>query len=229
MAEAPQDAPACPLCRMLALRRMLSMGVLVVVSIILLAVLARLVAAPLMERARAAAHSTRSLSNLKQICLGIQKYYSAHGNQEPADLEALVENGFLPEANVLVDPADKTPVLGRNGCRLSYEYPGALPSSVTDTPPDFIIVYSRKGVHPDARIVLHVDGVVSSFSEGELHKDGGGRGHSLKHQYDWLMEHHGTDFTDAQRAAFRKFYEVDAPSAGAAAPVAAAVKAQVGP
>jgi hypothetical protein len=167
-----------------------------------------------LERARAEAKKAASMGNLHNIGLGIGMYRADHERTFPPDMEALLD--YLTDPKVFVDPSDKAPqVRGAKGHPYSYEYPGALPD---DMPPTFIVACSRKGVYPDGRILLYVDGSVQFLSEEQLHQDDGGRGNSLKQQYDWLMEHHGADFTDAQKAAFAKFYEVEA---GATAPVAA--------
>ena len=52
MDQPTQDAPACPLCRMLSVRRMLNVRALVVVNLILLAVLAGLVVADVQRTRR---------------------------------------------------------------------------------------------------------------------------------------------------------------------------------
>ncbi len=166
--------------------------------------------------------------NLRQIGIAITMYRAEHDGQYPPSLEELVEDAYVPGPSVLVDAADANPQTpaGGQGHASSYEYAGPLPANA---PPSFIVAYSRKGIHPGAREVLYVDGAVSLVSEQDLHTDGGARGYSMPQQYDWLMALHGGEYTDEQKAAFRKFYEAGeaahvpaahAPGAPAPAPVA---------
>ena len=175
---------------------------------------------PALERARGEAKKMSGMSNMHQIGMAIMMYRDGHDYKHPPDLEALVDGGYLTDPTVFVDPADKNPqVRGKKGYRYSYEYPGPLPMGLE---PSFILLASRKGVYPNGRNVVYADLSVQFVSEEDLHTDGGGRGYSLKQQYDWLMEDHGSEFTDEQKAAFRKFYEVEGTPAAvpAAAPAA---------
>lgn len=160
---------------------------------------------PALSRARMAARKAVGMSNLHNIGLGLMLYANAHGRY-PAGLEELVDEGCIDDPEVLVDPSDDNPrPIGEQGYLCSYEYPGALP---TDLPPPFIIAYTRQGVHPGGRSVLYVDGAVSFVSEAELRRPDGGRGMSLAECYQWLVDNGGGELTDAQKAQFRRFYEV---------------------
>jgi hypothetical protein len=172
---------------------------------------------PALAKARDQAQKASGMNNMHQIGIAIAMYRAEHADQFPPDLEALVESAFLDDPKLFVDPADKDPqVRGKKGYRYSYEYAGPLPK---DVPPNFIVLYSRKGVDTGGRNALYVDGAVEFLPEAALHQEGGGQGLSLKQQYDWLMDKHGSEFTDEQKTAFRKFYEVEAaPAAAPAAP-----------
>ncbi len=174
---------------------------------------------PAIVRARRQAQSSSSRNNLHQIGLGLAMYAAENNGNLPPNLQVLVEDGYVVSPNVFIDPADGDPqVRGTKGYKYSYDFVGPLPA---DMPSSFIVAYSRQGVQPGGRNVLYVDGAVQFLSEEALHTDGGGRGYSLQQQYQWLMESHGSEYTDEQKAAFRKFYEVGQPAQTSSAPAAA--------
>ena len=108
---------------------------------------------------------------------------------------------------VFVDPGDKQPVrAGKRGLNYSYEYAGALPAG---TSRDVIICYSRKGLYPDERLVLRADGSVAAVSEKDLHDAKGGARTSLAAGYALAVAAFQCAVSDEQRAALKKFYEIE--------------------
>jgi hypothetical protein len=150
-----------------------------------------------------------SESNLHNIGLTIIIYRAAHENQFPADLETLLTEGLFKEneVGVFVDPGDKQPArAGKRGLNYSYEYAGALPAA---TSRDVIICYSRKGLYPDERLVLRADGSVAAVSEKDLHDPKGGARTSLAAGYALAVAAFQGAVSDEQRAALKKFYEIE--------------------
>jgi hypothetical protein len=132
-------------------------------------------------------------------------YQNTNNGEYPPNLAALVENGYLDDTEVLVDPSDDSPrPVGESGLVSSYEYPGYLPRNMEA---GSVILYSRKGVYRDGRVVLYVDGMVQFLPEEELLSPGGGRIGSLPEQYDRIVERNSDDLTAEQDAALRAFYE----------------------
>jgi hypothetical protein len=145
-------------------------------------------------------------ADLHSIGLGIAMWRKDHDGAYPTDLEALLNDGYLPTEAVFADPLDPKPVQrGKKGFLYSYEYVGAIPG---EQPENLIIAYSRQGVHADGRIVLYVDGAVEFVSETHLRQPGGSRGMSLVECYKSIVDRQGQQIGDDLKARLRAFYEV---------------------
>ena len=106
-----------------------------------------------------------------------------------------------------VDLSDDAPVKrGERGYRYSYEYLGPI---ARDLPYGAILCYSRKGICPDGRNVLHVDGAVQWATEAELHSPAGSSRTSLHASYREIIEKLGDRLTDKQKARLKEFYEIE--------------------
>ena len=76
-------------------------------------------------------------------------------------------------------------------------------------PPQTIVVYTRKGLYPDGRNVLCVDGAVLWVTEAALHAPAGGDLRtSLRASYDAVIAAAGGTLTEAQKAKLKEFYEI---------------------
>jgi hypothetical protein len=148
-----------------------------------------------------------SLSRLhNSVSLAIAICRTDNDGALPPDLAVLVQHGYLEDPSALLDPADDDPQpIPGSGFRSSYEYVGVeLPSDLLAS---CIIAYSRRGVHPDGRAVLYVDGEVDFVTEEELQRPGGLRGMSMPEQCAWIEDRYGVEVTAEERTRLRKFYD----------------------
>jgi hypothetical protein len=102
-----------------------------------------------------------------------------------------------------MDPAPEP--IGDGRYRSSYRYVGSLPREV---PPDTILAYSRRGVHPQGRNILYADMSVMWVSEWGLNQPGGPPRNSLRASYDGVVAAYGDALTPEIDARLRKFYEI---------------------
>ena len=162
--------------------------------------------------ARAQAKRSASQSNLHQIGLAIYMWQAEHGEAGPPDLLAVVASDYIDDpAKVLVDPNDQNPrPIGSAGLKTSYEYVGSVPAKAS---PEVIIAYTRKGVWPEGRNVLFVDGAVAFMTEAQLQGRAPARS-TLQQSYDAVVAAYGSGLTPADKARLQKFYEVKAPTTG---------------
>jgi len=152
------------------------------------------------------ARKAKSTSNLHNIGLGIMMHCNAHQEQYPPNLAVLFDEGYIEDETVLIDPADVEPEVDEATGRLSsYRYVGEVPSRV---PPNFILCYTRKGIHEGSRVVLYADCAVVSVTEEDLHKSGAGRGMSLWDCYHWAADNWRGELVEKDDARLRKFFEV---------------------
>jgi hypothetical protein len=148
----------------------------------------------------------RSESNLRIIGLTLQMYADDHEGHYPPDLAALFDAGFLDDDKNLIDPADTDPQKDqKSGRPCSYVYAGTLPPKL---PPNFIVCYSRKGIHKGLRVVLYADGAVATVSEDDLHKPGAARGMSLWDCYRWAADNWPGELVYDNDARLQEFFEV---------------------
>jgi hypothetical protein len=143
---------------------------------------------------------------MHNIGLAIAMWRKDHDGAYPPDLEALLNDGYLPTEAVFADPLDPKPVQrGKEGFLYSYEYVGPMPG---EQPENLILAYSRQGAHADGRFVLYVDHVVEFVPEKDLHQPGGTRGMSLVECYKSIVDRQGQQIGDDLKARLRAFYEV---------------------
>jgi len=166
--------------------------------------LARMVM-PALARARGEAKKAVGSANLHNIALAMFMYQQDHNKEFPASLAELVDGGYINDLGILTDPSDPNPQPIAGGrFRSSYVIVGPLPA---DTPPETIIAYARKAVHPDGRNVLRRDGAVMWANEWQLQQRGDPR-MSLEASYDAVVAAYGDKLTPQDKARLRKFYEI---------------------
>ncbi len=154
---------------------------------------------------------SKSLSNLHEIGLAVYMWQADHDQAWPSDL-AVAATRYLPHPEeVLVDPQDEHPEpIGSSGLKTSYVFVGSMPATAS---PDAIIAYTRKGVWPDGRNVLYLDGSVEFVTEAKLHGETPGARTTLQQSYDAVVAAYGSKLTPQDKARLQKFYEVTAPAA----------------
>jgi len=161
---------------------------------------------PSLHRARSEARRAAGKSGLRNIFTGLALYLNDQDGAYPESLAELVDQGYLQGPGSLIDPSDPNPQPIAGGrYRTSYEYPGGLPRNV---PPGVISVYSRKGIHPDGRNLLSIDGAVLWATEWQLNQPGGDMRTSLRASYEAVVAAYGDALTPEIDARLRKFYEI---------------------
>jgi hypothetical protein len=105
---------------------------------------------PAMARAREQARRASSMSNLKQIGLGLLMYADDHDNKLPSDLTAITP--YLAGSQVLDSPRKP-----KNFTESSYIY---IPGQTTSTDPGNMVAYENPAFCQDEVSVLFLDGHV---------------------------------------------------------------------
>ncbi len=162
---------------------------------------------PAMSRARYEARKSSGQANLHNIGLGIRMYQNDYDGEYPPDLEELVRLGYVPSADILLDPADRTPDLTEEmQLEISYVYVGPLPRNVAH---NVIMGYSREGIYPGGRNVLFIYSAAEFAAEAALADPAGNVRTSLRVDYDAVVEAFGLDLTPERDAELRLFYEIE--------------------
>jgi prepilin-type processing-associated H-X9-DG protein len=118
---------------------------------------------PALVRARSTARRVACSSNLRQIGLGLTVYKTERGRW-PERLAALSPD-YLQGAAVFRCPTDPHPERTEGGVPMSYRYVGRLRPQLE---PEVILVFDKRGNHPDGRNVLFADTHVEFLSEPEF-------------------------------------------------------------
>ncbi len=157
-------------------------------------------------RARAQAQTAVGMANLRNLFTSMVLYRADHQQQFPPSLKALLDEGYLTDRDMLIDPADPAPQVDpQSGLPTSYLYAGEVPPNV---PGNFIIAYSRKGIYGDVRFVLYADGAVSEVSEADLQRSGAARGMSFWDCFRWAADHWRSEFVYEDEERLRRFFEI---------------------
>lgn len=126
-------------------------GYLMIAAIPIIAILASL-AVPAFNSIQKQALQIKSMSNAKQLVLGMRQYAADHEGNFPPSLEALYEEKILDDRRLLEEPSTQGKTTGEQ----AWEYRGAgLKDSGDGTA---IVLISRKADRRGERIVARLDG-----------------------------------------------------------------------
>jgi hypothetical protein len=166
------------------------------------------VLAPALARARTQARVTAGMANLRNIGLGLTLYAQDNGGAYPETLAQLLDLGYLATPSVLVDPTDPAPPLipgTQTPC--SYRYVGP---AMQYAPPNVIVCYTRPGLDPEGRYVLHRDATVMRATDSQLTGDWNPDSRtSLRESYEAFLFQATGELTVRQQTELREFYGIE--------------------
>lgn len=143
---------------------------------------------------------------LYQICEALYEYADGHGGWFPADLETLLQQGYLDSGRFFIGPlTGKLTARGEMWYLWrelhTFEYAGAMPDRL---PGSVIVACSPEGDFPfgGLRLVLRVHRAVDCVSEEELKGPGG----LLARSYEAVSRALGEKMTAQREAELRRFY-----------------------
>jgi len=130
-----------------------------VFALTLLAVVASLML-PVFMKTSQAGNQIKAVSNAKQIIIGMKMYAADHDGNYPPTLDALVEEGILPDQRIFeFPPAMNVPGQG-------WEYLGA--GHGDSSPGNLIVLRSKKADSSKKFIIARSDGSVEAVRESRL-------------------------------------------------------------
>jgi hypothetical protein len=125
---------------------------------------------PALQRAREQARRAKSLSNLKQIGLGMKQYALDNNEVFPEKLSVLYPD-YMSALSVFKHPSSRNPQISKAEDIDKFADYEIFPGLTEADPSDFIIAYEKEGLsHGEGRHVVYLDGSARWMNEESFEK-----------------------------------------------------------